>query len=160
MLRPHKQNAGFTLIEILVVLILVGILSTIVISTYSGVQAKNRNNDRQAHINSLQGQMETYYAEFSKYPSLAEVNSSNWRKTNLKTLNNDTLRDPSWSDKNSNCTLDHQPILASQPATDCFSYQPVAADGSACDNSKIVCAQYTLTAMLTDTGKYTKSSSN
>lgn len=159
-MRLRNNSSGFTIIEILVVLVIIGILSTLVISTYSGVQAKNRNNDRQANIDTLQGQLEMYYAQNSKYPSRGEINDTIWRKTNMKTLASDAIQDPRWSNKRANCTVTNVVVLAATPTTDCYAYQPVGPDGSACDNQTVVCAQYTLTAMLEGGGKYVKSSLN
>ncbi|HSW74799.1 MAG TPA: prepilin-type N-terminal cleavage/methylation domain-containing protein [Candidatus Saccharimonadales bacterium] len=159
-MRVRKNSSGFTIIEILVVLVIIGILLTLVISTYSGVQAKNRNNDRQSGINLLQGQLEVYYAQYSKYPTLAEMNSANWRANNMKTLPNSGIQDPQWSVKVTNCTSGGVAVLSASPTASCYSYQPVGPDGSACDNEKVVCGQYTITAMLEGGGKYVKSSLN
>lgn len=160
-MRLRKNNSsGFTIIEILVVLVIIGILSTLVVSTYSGVQVKNRNKDRQANIDTLQGQLEIYYAKYSKYPSLAQMNDGNWRKTNMKTLADDAVKDPRWSDKVTACTTAGVAVLSSSPAVNCYAYQPVTPEGASCDNTKAICGQYTLTAMLEGGGKYVKSSLN
>lgn len=159
-MRLRNNQSGFTLIEILVVLVIIGILSTLVISTYSGVQAKNRNNDRQANIDTLQGQLEIYYAQNSKYPTRSQMNDVAWRKANMKDLASSAVQDPRWSEDVTGCTTNGAASFASTPATNCYAYQPVGPDGSACDNIEIVCGQYTLTAMLEGGGKYVKSSLN
>lgn len=159
-MRLRKDHDGFTIIELLVVTIIVGILSTLVITTYSGVQAKNRNSNRQAAIDTLQSQLETYYAQFSTYPTLANVNDASWRKANLKGLSSDSIKDPQWSGDVAACTKDNSPILSDAPATNCYTYQATTSDGSHCDNNKAACAQYTLTAKLEGGGKYVKSSLN
>ncbi len=148
------------MIELLVVLVIVGILSTLVISTHSGVLAKNRNNDRRAAIDSLQGQLETYYAQYGTYPTLGNINDGSWRASNLKTLASDALQDPQWSDKLTSCTVQGQATAATKPVADCYSYQPITSDGSACNNTTMKCAQYTLTAIFEGGGKYVKSSLN
>lgn len=159
-MRLRKNHGGFTIIELLVVTIIVGILSTLVITTYSGVQAKNRNSNRQAAIDTLQSQLETYYAQYSVYPTLSDVNTASWRKANLKELSNDSIKDPRWSQDATACTKNNSPILSDTPTTDCYTYQVTTSDGSPCDNDKAVCAQYTLTAKLEGGGKYVKSSLN
>lgn len=156
----RKSAHGFTIIELLIVLVVIGILSTLVITTYSGVQSKNRNNDRQATIDTLQGQLETYYAQNNMYPTLGNVNSAEWRKANLKGLPNDALKDPSWDKDNKSCTFNNEPTASTEPADNCYAYQVTTADGSACDNQATPCAQYTLTAKLEGSGKYVKSSLN
>lgn len=159
-MRTKLHSSGFTIIELLIVVVVIGILSTLVITTYSGVQAKNRNSDRQASIDTIQGQLETYYAQYSKYPTLENLNDAVWRQANLKNLAVATLQDPQWSSSNKACTTDKKSAMTNKPTTDCFAYQVTTPDGSSCDNKGVVCAQYTLTAMLEGGGKYVKSSLN
>lgn len=159
-MRIKLHSSGFTIIELLVVVVIIGILSTLVVTTYSGVQAKNRNSDRQASIDTVQGQLETYYAQYSKYPTLDNLNDAVWRKANLKNLPAAALQDPQWDNKNTSCTKDAKSVMTAKPATDCFAYQVTTPDGSACNNQSVSCAQYTLTAMLEGGGKYVKSSLN
>ena len=155
-----RREQGFTLIELLIVSIIVGILATLVAMTYSGVQAKNRNADRQADVNSLQSELETYYAQKSQYPSLQELSDPKWRKANLKDLSEDALKDPRWDKDVEACSVKERPTPAAAPTEKCYSYQATATDGSTCTNVGIVCAQYTITSTLEGGEKYVKSSLN
>lgn len=156
-----KRSSGFTIIELMVVVIIIGILSTLVITTYSGVQVKNRNADRQASIATLQAKLETYYAQHNKYPTLAEVNNKAWQKANLKGVSDKDLRDPSWNTETNTCVANSdRAVFSSQPAKNCYSYQVTTSEGATCDNKDDLCAQYTLTAQLEGGGKYVKSSLN
>jgi prepilin-type N-terminal cleavage/methylation domain-containing protein len=155
-----KREQGFTLIELLIVSIIVGILATLVAMTYSGVQAKNRNSDRQTNINTIQGELETYYAQNSAYPSLVQLNDPAWRHANLKDLADGTIQDPTWNKNSPACKANGQPAFAARPTEKCYSYQAAAADGSDCTDAKVVCARYTLTAMLEGGEKYVKGSLN
>lgn len=156
----HTHERGFTLIELLVVSIIVAILATLVAMTYSGVQAKNRNSSRQANVNALQSQLETYYAEKSKYPSLADLNNSNWRQQNLKGTPQITVQDPQWSDKVAHCSQDSKPSFAKEPTAKCYSYQATTTDGSPCVDAAVDCTQYTITATFEGGEKYVKTSLN
>jgi len=156
-----QRERGFTLIELLVVSVIVGILATLVAMTYSGVQAKNRNSSRQANINALQSQLETYYAEKTKYPSLSELNNSEWRRQNLKGEPKVTVKDPQWNSKIKACTDGkNQVTFAGGPAAKCYSYQATTTDGAPCTDASVVCTQYTLTATLEGGEKYVKTSLN
>jgi prepilin-type N-terminal cleavage/methylation domain-containing protein len=155
-----KREQGFTLIELLILTVVVGILATLVAMTYSGVQVKNRNANRQANIDTIQSQLETYYAKYTKYPSLVELNNESWRNKNIKELALGDMRDPSW-DKNSNdCTANSKPVFTEAPTNNCYSYQATTADGSPCKAADVTCTQYTLTATLEGGEKYVKSSLN
>jgi prepilin-type N-terminal cleavage/methylation domain-containing protein len=156
-----RRSRGFTVIELLVVIIMVCILALFVALAYSGVQAKNRNNERQSDIDLVQSQLEGYYAETNTYPTLANLSNATWRTQNLKHLSAGNIQDPHWSKIVSGCTADNQPVLAAAPTANCYSYQVTGSDGSMCDNTKVPCAHYTLTAILEGGGeKYVKSSLN
>lgn len=155
-----NREQGFTLIELLVIGIIICILSALVAMTYSGVQSKNRNAQRQTSMDNLKSVLETYYAEQSKYPNLNQLNNPSWRNTNLKDLNDGDLQDPQWSTKVSGCTLNGQVALAAQPMPKCYSYQATTADGTSCLVANTTCGQYTLTATLEGGEKYVKSSLN
>jgi prepilin-type N-terminal cleavage/methylation domain-containing protein len=155
-----KREQGFTLIELLVVSVIVGILATLVAMTYSGVQAKNRNANRQSNVNALQSQLETYYAEKTMYPSLDQLNDSNWRKQNLKDTPSFAVADPQWNDKVAACTSKGNSTFAGNPTGKCYSYQATTTDGSPCLDANTACTQYTLTATFEGGEKWVKTSLN
>lgn len=158
--RIRPTQYGFTVIELLVVIVILVFLGALITLTYSGVRAQNRNDTRQKAINKLQIQLETYYAQTDRYPTLANLNDPAWRATNLKNLPANALQDPHWIKTTSACTADGRVIAASAPAAGCYSYQVTGSDGSACDNAAAACAHYTLAATLEGGGTYTKSSLN
>lgn len=159
-MKSSKQESGFTLIELLVVMLIVGILGTLVAMTYSGVQTKNRNGQRQADINTMKSQLETYYAQHSAYPTFANLNDATWRAANIKELTSGDITDPSWSANSKVCISGTTVQVADKPVEECYSYEVRGTDGTACDNDKSTCAQYTLTATLEGGGRFTKSSLN
>lgn len=156
----RSGNRGFTVIELLVVIVLVLVLGTVVVIAASGVRSKDRNADRQNAINTIQGELETYYAQTNKYPTLANLKDAAWRAANLKELKDEHLQDPRWDKTLSACTVNDKAAPAETPMANCYSYQVTASDGSACDNTKADCAHYTLTATLEGGEKYVKSSLN
>lgn len=154
-----RKDSGFTIIELVVVIIILCILGTLVALTYSGVQANNRDNQRQADIDTLQSQLEVYYAVHDKYPSSGELNNAEWRTANMKNLKEEKLQDPIWKTKGE-CSQNNKPALKAGKAEGCYSYEVSAADGAACDNVGIPCAHYTLTATLENGEPYVKASLN
>jgi prepilin-type N-terminal cleavage/methylation domain-containing protein len=157
---PHKSNNGFTIIELLVVVIVLCILASLVAFTYSGVQSKNRNAERKADIDSVKGQLEAHYAASNTYPTFVNMADPAWRATNLKRLKNEAIQDPHWKTTVAACTAKNKPTVAAKPTIGCYSYQVTGTDGSACDNDKTPCAHYTLSSLLEGGEKYTKSSLN
>lgn len=152
-----KSQRGFTIIELVVVVIILCILGTLVALTYSGVKASNRDKQRQADIATLQSQLEIYYAVFSIYPSAGQINSPEWRAANMKDVKEDTVSDPQWSSTGS-CVQDGHPILA--PGEHCYTYEVSGPDGTTCDNASVPCVHYTLSATLENNQAFVKASLN
>ena len=160
LLKRGLAPSGFTIIELVVVIVILCVLGSLVALTYSGVQSKNRNAERQADIDTLKGQLESYYAQANAYPKLAELNDAQWRTQHIKKLGAGTIEDARWSDKTTGCTEKGRAVLISEPKANCYSYQVTAADGSPCTDAAAVCAHYTLTATLEGGEKYEKASLN
>lgn len=72
MLKLQKRiQAGFTIIELLIVIAIIGILATLVLTNFQGAQAKGRDTVRKNDINSLYQKLEEYYNENGSYPDSA-----------------------------------------------------------------------------------------
>jgi prepilin-type N-terminal cleavage/methylation domain-containing protein len=156
MISLKKKNQGFTIVELLIVIVVIGILALLVITTYSGIQAKARNAKRQTDIQSLQTQLEAFFSQNGYYPSLTDMNSSTWRATNMKSLDPNALVDPS-----STCNPTSASCLVSAPVAKSYSYAVTDSSGNPCEVTDTNCAQYTLTAEYEGTvngqSTYTKS---
>lgn len=158
MMKP-RTSQGFTIIELMVVIVILFILAALIALTASGVQSRNRNGDRQTDIDTLRAQLETYYAGTDTYPTLDNLNSPEWRAKNMPRLKDSALNDPRW-DANLACAKNGKTTLSAEPLPDCYSYQVKGTSGGECDNGKTPCAHYTLTATLEGGEKYVKSSLN
>src|SRR6202012_2031172 len=102
--KRNLGNRGFTIVELLIVIVVIGILALLVITTYSGIQAKARNAKRQTDIQAIQTQLEAFFSQNGYYPSLTDINQgtsattnadSTWVTTNMKSLDQTALSDPS-----------------------------------------------------------------
>jgi type II secretion system protein G len=59
---------GFTLIELMVAMAILGILATVGISSFRSSQIKTRDARRKSDLGQLQRALETYYNDHSSYP--------------------------------------------------------------------------------------------
>lgn len=73
----NTQHQGFTLIEILVVIAIIGILASVVLFNTSGTSAKSRDDQRQADLRALQSAIETYKNREGHYPAGCNT-AGNW----------------------------------------------------------------------------------
>jgi prepilin-type N-terminal cleavage/methylation domain-containing protein len=69
----NKQKSGFTIVELLIVIVVIAILAAISIVAYNGIQ--NRTNDAviQSDIAQVSKRIELYKAETGSYPTSAVV---------------------------------------------------------------------------------------
>ena len=146
-MKINKKQQGFTIVELLIVIVVIGILAALVITTYTGIQAKARNSKRQTDIQSVQTQLEAYFAQNGHYPSYADLNSSSWRATNMKSLDTGALLDPQASGTTS---------LSQTAGAKVYQYAPLNSGGTSCESDDTTCATYTLTATLEGGGTYQK----
>ena len=150
-MKINRNQQGFTIVELLIVIVVIGILAGLVITTFTGIQQKARNTERQTDVKAIHGQVEAYYAQNGRYPTLANLNDSTWRGANMKGLDAEALKDPKGSAQ----------TLVATPAASAYAYAVFAADGTtACDNTTTDCAVYTLTATYEGGGTFAKSNLN
>ncbi len=145
-----SKDQGFTIVELLIVIVVIGILAALVVTTFTGIQQKARNTERQTDVKAIHGQVEAYYAQNGKYPTLANLNDATFRTANMKGLDEEALKDPKGSAS----------TLAGTAAANTYSYAVLASDDTACDNSTKDCAKYTLTATYEGGGTFSKSNLN
>lgn len=89
-----KKQKGFTIVELLIVIVVIGILATLVIVTFSGIQQRGRNSQRQTDINAVASHVEAYYADTGTYPTAAMLNDAAFRAAKMKGLDPEALKDP------------------------------------------------------------------
>jgi prepilin-type N-terminal cleavage/methylation domain-containing protein len=65
-----KDEKGFTLVELLIVIVILGILSTIVVFSVRGLTGKANKNACKIDARSMQTAFEAYYADNGKYPAV------------------------------------------------------------------------------------------
>jgi len=69
-MRNRRQNqGGFTLIEIMVVILILGLLATIVVQSLRGATDKAKHTKAQADLHELQTALDRYYLDNGYYPS-------------------------------------------------------------------------------------------
>lgn len=139
----QRKEQGFTIVELLIVIVVIGILAGLVITTYNGIQQKARNTERTTDLKTFQSQLEAYYATNGRYPTntdLGGTSASNvtFIAANLKGMDKETLRDPKGT------AADYSLNTGSTVGGNKYTYNPSPAS---CDNSATDCTSYVLTAV-------------
>lgn len=69
----NKQfKSGFTIVELLIVIVVIGILAAITIVAYNSIQTKARTNAVTADLRSIEKAMLLYRADYGKLPLAAD----------------------------------------------------------------------------------------
>ena len=68
-IKQMKSEKGFTIVELLIVIVVIGILAAIVIVAYNGVQNRANTTSRQSTAETLAKKIEAYNAVKSAYPT-------------------------------------------------------------------------------------------
>jgi prepilin-type N-terminal cleavage/methylation domain-containing protein len=137
----RKITSGFTIIELLVVVIVIGILSTISLISFNRYQANSRDSQRASRVTILAEALEKYYDKNGEYPSCAAMmaSASTLTTTTLPGLQPSVLLTPQ-ADSSLTNSITQCSSLATDTGVDSFAY---IGDGTTpCATSG--CLQYSL----------------
>ncbi len=134
-----KRNEGFTIVELLIVIVVIGILAALVLNTFQGVQARARDTERKTDINAMHTQVEVFFNDSStgQYP----LTAAGLTTANLPGIDSEAFLDP-----------DGVSVTA---GTGEYAYD---VSGATCD--LVGCDSYTLTATMEEESDYVKNSLN
>lgn len=82
-----SNQDGFTVPELLLMVLVVVILSGLVLTNYQAARAKERDTQRVKDINMIENKLETYYNEKNAYPATFSA-------TDLFNIDENVLKDP------------------------------------------------------------------
>lgn len=144
----RRISRGFTIIELLVVVAVIGILATITLIGFNRYQADTRDSQRSSQVTIISEALERYYEKNGEYPSCPSLTgtASDVTSTVLTGLEAKTLvspQDPNGEDNSIKC----QDLLTSDP--DVFAY---VGDGSTACTTGDACLSYTLKYKEESTG--------
>lgn len=153
-----KDLTGFTLIELMVVISIIGILSTITITTLNNTRQKARDTERKAELRAISRGLEMYFSAHGQYPAEGVCDSSrgtcatacpcpgsNWTYSGSYIGN--VLRNEGYFSGG-------MPLDPLNDSTYYYNYEPNCSQGT-CPSS---CCNYTLTCRLEGGGSFTISS--
>lgn len=70
-----KQERGFTIVELLIVIVIIGILAAITIVAYNGIQNRAKASSAQSIANTIVKKAEAWNSIQSSYPSVGQLSS-------------------------------------------------------------------------------------
>lgn len=66
-MKNSASQSGFTLIELMIVVAVIGLLSTIALPSYNGYVARGKRAEARAEVLKAEGWLERYYTENNRY---------------------------------------------------------------------------------------------
>ena len=132
-----RRESGFTIIELLIVIVVIGILAGLVLNVFTGIQEDGRDAERKTDLEAVEGHLEAYAAKNGMYPQTSDIDDvtadATFIAANFEGLDTDALIDPTSGDE--------------------YVYTATPSSPAACDNSSVECSGYTLCADLEDDGR-------
>lgn len=127
MMKHLRNKKGFTLIELMIVVVLIGVLSGVVISVINagGFRSKAKDSQRIADLEKIRSALELYFSDNRVYPNFGwlEVTGSDAMSSALQT----TYLNKVPSDPNGVITGNSTPC--SVPESNRYNYNSVSTGG-------------------------------
>jgi type IV pilus assembly protein PilA len=67
-IRQKLNKKGFTLIELMIVIAIIGILAAIAIPQFASYRQKSYNSASQSDLRNVKTNLEAFYADYQEYP--------------------------------------------------------------------------------------------
>jgi len=139
------SSRAFTIVELLIVIVVIGILAAITIVSFNGVQVKANDSVLVNRIEQIQKSLKLYYVDNSTYPKLADwgtmgINDDTgvWPIQNMMGLNLAALKTP--YDKTGSTTSMSETVISLQTIRYVSLNQ--TAGHSTCYSATDVCVSY------------------
>lgn len=152
----HMKRRGFTIIELIIVVTIMGILLTIGVVNLRGSQANGRDAERKVDVDTIALHLETYYtsgidgtAHTASYPSTALTATTASMIQYLRDIDTKSITAPGVTDPTltfisaTNNTQTTAGVLP-QPTINQYVYQPLQNDGTLCTLNTQECRKFNL----------------
>lgn len=86
MRQRQGRRVGFTLVELLIAIAVIGILALITIVAYNGIQQRAQNQRKQEDIKNVEALLENYATQHGgMYPATTANTVANWKSVDVRT---------------------------------------------------------------------------
>ena len=139
-----KRVGGFTIVELMVVVVVLGILVGIVLVSYGKIQADSRDGTRQGNITTITDALEKYYAKNGEYPSVQSIVSDNPANTGSVVATKLSISASDLKMPQAANSVTNSLIATSTPTNDTISYTSTDTSSSCQTSTTGGCTQFTI----------------
>lgn len=149
------NRRGFTIVELIIVIVIMGILLTLALVNLRSTQVSTRDKERTTDIGSIALSLEQFYqsgtdgsTDFSHYPSTGIAGSSNiqldLRDADLKVFTPPGATDADTGFVMASNNLQTETTVSPLPTIATYVYQPLTQTGALCTPGLYWCAKFNL----------------
>ena len=152
---------GFTIVELIITITIMGILLTLAVISISSTQLKARDDERRSDIESIAQNLESFFiagrdtsSVTARYPSTGLTGSADSISLNLRDADMKSFLPPGTTDPGitfiSSTNVGTSPSIQTttgvlpQPTISQYVFQPIKTDGSVCVSGDIDCRKFNL----------------
>lgn len=84
-MKTSRQQPGFTIVELLIVVVIIGILAAITIVAFNGVQAKAKTSSSLLTVEQVKTKSANWNTFFGAYPDLAQLRTNSLSPPDMDT---------------------------------------------------------------------------
>lgn len=150
----HMKRSGFTLMELIIVIAIMGILLVLGVVNLRGSQVSSRDAERKSDIEALSSHLETYYTSGSDgsttlgtYPPTTltpSVATYYLRDIDMKSMMAPGITSPDLTFIVATNNIQTTAGVLPQPTINQYVYQPLKSDGNLCTDGGDECVKYNL----------------
>ena len=135
----NKTTNGFTIVELVIVITLIAILSTVATISYTSILTSTRDEQRRSKTTAISDALEKFYEKNGEYPGCTAMREppATVVSTTLKNITPDTLTAPTADSGTNSITCSD---ISGPGDDDVFAY---VGSGSICSSGN-ACVKYTL----------------
>ncbi len=157
------NRRGFTVVELLIVIALMGILLTLGVVNLRSTQVNARDTERKTDIDSISLNLETFYktgidatTTFGRYPSTAMTGATTIQAY-LRDADLKAFTPPGAVNANDGFVVATNNVQTTsgvlpQPTTKTYVYQPLQQNGALCTSESQMCSKFNLYYKLESDG--------
>lgn len=162
----QQKNSGFSIVELLLVIVIMGILMIIVTANIRNSGVTNRDKERAADMAILARHLEDWFESEGqgRFPLTTELIDDTWIKNNLKRLDLDAIQAPGGTTNSireaNNTVWNPSKDVIPLPTATTYVYQPRTAIDGLCKNVGDKCVNFSLFYYKESTNEIIRTSSH